>query len=103
MDAPWRRDALARMEAGNGLSEVPLGRVLRTDDDLPAGARLADAAAAGGKLGRVEAAPLRVRRRKICGGRCAAICAPVFARLVRFPREERQVRRLLCELGHCDR
>ncbi len=91
------------MEAGNGLSEVPLGLVLRTDDDLPAGAGVADAAAAGGMLGRVEASDLRVPGRKICGVRCAAVRASVLTRLVRFPREEGQVRRLLCELGDRDR
>src|SRR5579875_723405 len=95
MDAQREPDALARLDAGNRLFALPLGRVLRTAGDVSAGHVVGNASHSGGVLEWLEAPDDGFRGNLLyrCGR--AVVRAPVLARLVRFPQPRGPLRELL--------
>src|SRR5688572_19320732 len=93
------------MEAGVRLPCVALGSLLRTDDPVSAGHRLADPPDSGRVLARLAAPHGHFRDLLVHRWTAAAVRAPVRARLGRFPRLARAAatsHRLVRELGRRD-
>src|SRR2546421_4450958 len=55
VDVEWRQNFLDGVASGIGIFECSLGALLRTDDDLSFGDRLADASSVAAFLGCVDA------------------------------------------------
>src|SRR5206468_1992560 len=73
---------VSRLEAGERISKIELGQLLRTDDALSAGDRLAHAPDSGGDVVGLETALVRIRGHSLHQSIRPALHSPVFARVV---------------------
>src|SRR6266850_6425738 len=95
MDAERRQNILHGMASRERLPGRTLGPLLRTDDDLPAGDRLADPPCVARNLESLVASRDQVPGHRIHLRKRSPLHPPVLPRLVRLPRETRRLRRLL--------
>src|SRR6266511_3645928 len=90
MDARWRSAAaLTRLEAGKRVPISAMGSLLRADDPVFAGNRIANTPDSGGLVAGLAAAGDRLRELFVHRRPAAAVRPSVLARLGGFPRVAR--------------
>ena len=96
VDAEWREDVLDGMAPGVGISEREVGALLRADDDLSSGYRIADASGASGDMERLDATRrLRTRDSTYISGNDPIFTHQYSQAWFDFPKQEGRVRKLL--------